>query len=549
MKISSIHFTPQVYNNKNYQTKPQQNIQPVQYDKLPTTQQYLAFTGGYSLDLAKTVKQLDILAQKNSSIYPKNIREWLGLVLEEGNKAKETLIDIHKRYFANLKDCFSLEDIKAKFPEFSEVKSSLTIDGMKGSLLEQFQKGELEYFDNEEDLSVQLIKLYWGEGFSLNDLKRYADGKDLYYVMKKLNIPTASRDYGHILKMSDAEYNERLTREMTEKRLAALDRKAQLEEGEPVHIKRGPLSPEHKKRISEGLKRYWEENPDRIYEMSERQKEFYSKNPEKSQELSKVLNIAWNIFGADRIKLAMSKFFKAKNIKMFNIEAPAEMTIEQTKTLKQFWGQNEWAKKSFSKNMKFAWKKVKEEEFTHFYIDLTPNGFKRKFYAWANKNGIDLNGLDFKFKVYKYRPDLDESHGVELSKYTPRFIDDYLANDQSTVMANSYFLALLNTSKDLKDIVKTANPQTQLIIETIRNLIADRLFEKGQGLFRTPKTFDAQEIQEFYRTCLMTTMVMHERPAKLLQIFEQNLHKAYEIADKSNGPLMLTPKLLEGVLK
>ena len=66
-----------------------------------------------------------------------------------------------------------------------------------------------------------MIKLYWGEGFSLSDLRKYAAGQDLHYTMKKLNIPFVSRDYGHILKLSDPEYNARLTREMTEKRLAA----------------------------------------------------------------------------------------------------------------------------------------------------------------------------------------------------------------------------------------------------------------------------------------------------------------------------------------
>ena len=164
------------------------------------------------------------------------------MILEERNKTKETLISIHKKYFANLKECFSLDEIKAKFPEFKDVISSDNAKISKGSFIDKFQKGELEFFDNDEDLSVQLIKLYWGEGFSLNDLKKYADGQDLYYTMTKLQIPTANRDYGHVLKFSDPEYNERLTREMTEKRLAALDKKVQMQDGEPIYIKRGPLS-------------------------------------------------------------------------------------------------------------------------------------------------------------------------------------------------------------------------------------------------------------------------------------------------------------------
>ena len=117
MKIYNI--TPikiDITNNKNkqYKTNVINNTQTEKYGKLPTTSQYLAFTGGYSLDLGQTIKQLDKLAQKNSSVYPPNIREWAGMILDEGNKTKETLISIHKKYFANLKECFSLDEIKSK---------------------------------------------------------------------------------------------------------------------------------------------------------------------------------------------------------------------------------------------------------------------------------------------------------------------------------------------------------------------------------------------------------------------------------------------------
>ena len=96
MKINNIqnyNITPKLNTYKYTSTPAKSEQKPVASNtQLPTTAQYLAFTGGYSLDLAQTIKQLDKLAQKNSSIYPPNIREWAGMVLEEGNKAKETLI-------------------------------------------------------------------------------------------------------------------------------------------------------------------------------------------------------------------------------------------------------------------------------------------------------------------------------------------------------------------------------------------------------------------------------------------------------------------------
>ena len=110
MRITNIQpYVTNKYYTNNCQTKPQQNQHREEYSgKLPTTQQYLAFMGGSSLNLAETVKQLDKLAEKNSAIYPPQIREWLEFTLEEGNKAKETLIKAHKKYFATLKKCFTL---------------------------------------------------------------------------------------------------------------------------------------------------------------------------------------------------------------------------------------------------------------------------------------------------------------------------------------------------------------------------------------------------------------------------------------------------------
>lgn len=557
MKIYSIipYNVKNQYNKGNFKQQTYNTAPPPNSAQIPSTLQYLAFTGGYSMDLGQTIRQLDKLAQKNSSIYPPNIREWAGMIMEEGNKTKDTLISIHKKYFANLKNCFNLNEIKVKFPEFKEVISSGDIKASKGSFLDKFNRGELEFFDNDEDLSVQLIKLYWGEGFSLNDLKRYADGFDLYHTMKRLNIPTASRDYGHVLKFSDPEYNERLTREMTEKRLAALDRKAQVEEGEPVYIKRGPLSAEHKQKISEGLKKYYQENPEKIYDMSARQKEFYRLNPEKSEEISRVLNKAWNIFGADRIKAALSKFMKSKGVHTFNPENnPVDLPKEQSKLLKQFWGANEWARKSFSKNMEYAWKKVKEDMNKFYLIDITPEGFKKKFFQWAQEKNLNLNHLDFNFKIYKYKHGLDSGNGEEISKYTPKFIDEYSEKiniDQSRLMANSYLLSLINLSKDLKNISKKHNvsQETQKTIELSRHLIKELLFEQGNGLQRNIKSFDAAEIQDIYKSVL-TLFFKLDNAEQFIQLFKKNLDSAYNSVDALQGkPVMLNREMLEGVLK
>ena len=541
MRINRIQ-NYNIYNKNNqntYQTTPKINTfnQVNNYSQLPATSQYLAFMGGYSLDLGQTVKQLDKLAQK-AEIYPPNLREWLGMILESGNKGKDTLVSAHKKYFESLKDFDTLAQIKARFPEFKDVLSSFDVEVGKGkdSFLSKFQRGELEYFDNDEDLSVQLIKLYWGQGFSLPDLRKYA-GTDLFHTMKKLQIPTASRDYGHVLKISDPEYNERLTKEMTEKRLAALDRKAQEQDGEPVFIKRGHLTPEHKQRISEGLKRYYEENPERIYNMSERQKKFYQENPEKAEALTKVLNIAWNVFNAPAIKKTMSKFFQQHGIHNFNPEMnPAEMTKQQSDLMKMFWGQNEWARKSFSKNMKYAWKKVKEEK--DYYVELVqiPTSLQRQIRNWAKQKGIEVNDIQFNSRVYKNDPERNEieqrKFGEPVNRIIRMFEKDFPNNPDD--MANTYYRALARFSKSTLEELK---PKTieEFALQAHLRVMQDKLFIRvGKDVIS--RTFNTDEIHGMYLDTARICMELNLD--KYVKTLNKSLDIEYDVVIRKLNPMI-----------
>ena len=537
-KISFINIQPRFINKQQEKhtkvsTQPQQN----NFASLPSTAQYLAFTGGYSLDLASTIKNLDKLAQKKSDVYPPQIREWAGIILEEGNKSKETLINIHKKFYESLKNCFTLDEAKQKFPEFKDVIPAENINPHEGSFIDDFQKGKLEYFDTDEDLSLQLLKLYWGEGFSINDLRRYSDGKSLSHTLNKLNIPTVDRTYGHILKLSDPEYNERLTREMTEKRLAALDRKAQEQDKEPVYIKRGPLSAEHKKHISEGLQKYYEENPQAIYNLSERQRRFYEENPDRAEILSRVATKAWYIFGADKIKAAMSVFMKRHNIKSFDtskLENPLSFTTEESSAMKKFWAENEWARKSFSKNMIYAWKKVKEEQSIIYDFRVAPKAFIRKFVNWAQERGIDLNEHDF---VNKFDPNGGKKSYKNplLDKYTRTFVDTLPGG--STMMANTYFLALLNVNRELSkmDLTKL-DKDTAILCQTIQKIIKESLFKYPDRPFEsnTFKQIEANEVQAIFGLLRGSCLEIHN--TKLAKIFEKHMDKAYDYIYKHWKP-------------
>lgn len=253
MRISSINtltFNPYSNTNKNPKTIRQHQTTPHsigQYDNiaLNSAALFINFDGGASLSLKSTIQNLEFLSQATGrTMFPPKVQEKAQSILSVGNPHNKRLIDIHKNIFGKIKECDTLAEIKSLFREeklFDDVISDNEITFTEGSFADLVKKGQSEYFNKDEDLSVQIIKLYWGDGFSLNDLKTYTGGKDINYLLNKLNIPKREKTYGSYLKLSDEEYNTRITREMAQKRLESLDRKAQAQEGEPVYIPRRPL--------------------------------------------------------------------------------------------------------------------------------------------------------------------------------------------------------------------------------------------------------------------------------------------------------------------
>ncbi|MCM1009596.1 MAG: hypothetical protein NC390_01795 [Fusobacterium sp.] len=404
MRISSINtFNPYSNTNKNPKTIRQHQMTPQtigRYDNIALNNAalFINFDGGASLSLKSTIQNLEFLGQAaGRTMFPPRVQEKAQSILSVGNPHNKRLVDVHKGIFGQIKECETLSEIKSLFREekfFDDVISDAETTFAEGSFADLIKKGQSEYFDKDEDLSLQIIKLYWGDGFSLSDLKAYTGGKDINYLLNKLNIPKREKNYGSYLKLSDEEYNTRITREMAQKRLEALDRKAQAQEGEPVYIPRRPLSDLHKQHISEGLIKYYQEHPIACYNISQRQREFYENNPEQKLIFSAVLKRAWGLKSAEGIKKALKKYM-SKDFNPELLSNPLSMDQKQSAAMKRFWAENEWARKSHSKNMQYGWKVVKEELENPPLIFNYPFGLIHDVIEFGKQRGVTLKPENF----------------------------------------------------------------------------------------------------------------------------------------------------------
>ena len=415
MKVSSVSLINNFKNIglKSQTKKSQTNAIQNSNLSMPTSAHYISFMGGNSVNLAETARLF------KPEEYPPEIKDAVFDVLIEGNSDDKTLYDVHFNKYKGILDCFTLDELKEKYPEFEGTISAYEVLAKEDSFVGKFQADELDLFPFDEDLTLQLIKLYWGQGFSLNDLSKYIEqnsqdkkGINLYYAMtQKLNIPIMNSHYAGVLKLSNKEYNEKFTSEMSMKLLEAHEAREQRADGEPVIIPRKPLSEEHKRKISESLKRYYEQNPQKLYEMSVRQKRFYEENPDKKEELSEVMLVAWNNTREGKnVRKHLNKYIKkhTNDITDSQLALREEMTTAQQKAFGDFWKRNTWAKEQMSiaikkayaeleqiRSDKSSWTSVENETIV---FNSIPTQMKKDIIQWAKQQGYDTEhiviGLD-----------------------------------------------------------------------------------------------------------------------------------------------------------
>ena len=536
MKINPIGFNYGV-NSQNIKNKVQKNnIEQNKIENLPpvSASYMLAFTGGKSLNLEQTVKQIEQFGS-----FPPDIKEEAEQIIKEGNPDNKTLIDVHKEKYEGLNYLDNLDDIKELYPEFEGVLPDSAVEIREGSFIDDVKKGKIPYFDKNQDVAVQLLQMYWGEGFSLNDLKTQFAGKSINSVFEKLNIPKTDRTYGYYLKFSDKEYNERFTSKMSERLKGQHREKIARKDG--VYIPRGPLTPEHKANISKGLIKHYTEHPEKALEMSERQKRFYEEHPEEKIKFSEVMLRAWGKREAAPIKKALSRFLKRPltDEELSNIFAQDKETKAK---MQAFWNKNKWAKDKFSNLMKKSWARQKELDemgliYEPFYTaNLIPKKMQEKIgriMAPNNKNFANIpTSLIPDLRELTDNPNLITPAGSIEMKETGKIIDDYFdANpSEQDVLADTLDMGFAIAIKELAE-EKVKNMDKYPAFAEMTVYWQDTAVQKWKQ--HTPTGID--ELTKIYST-LMNICVANNDLASAKKI-DKSIESAYDLVINKNSKI------------
>ncbi len=323
----------------------------------------LSFCGGKSMDLKQTM-----LALKDED-YPKNsggIKALIEKTLAEGNPENKTLIDIHREYYKELKHCNTLDEAKKAYPEFKDVIAENECDT---KFIKEVKNGSVRGFDRDKDVSLQLLQLYWGEGFSLDTLrKNYAD-KDFLGTFRTLNIPRTTNQYGLYLKLSDKNYNARYTQAISE-RIKDIERK---------HI--------------EAHRNYYTGNPEKLHEMTNEDRKFFKEHPKEKDIMSIVMLRAWKYPEAQIIRQSMSETLLKATSNKEAFEESLEPLSPVNKAFKLFWLDNDWAKSILSVCIRKSWyeQNGNKQDTNIKSVNYVPTQVRGKIIAYANDKHLNID--------------------------------------------------------------------------------------------------------------------------------------------------------------
>lgn len=250
--------------------------------------------------------------------------------------------------------------------------------------------------------------------------------------------------------------------------------------------------------------------------MSDREKDFINNNPDELHTFERVVTKAWSINGADRIKNALSNFLKKQGISI-DTSHPTKLTKEQSALLKRFWAANEWAQKLFSKNMKYSWKKVKEENETFYPIKIFPKGLVRFI---ETKAGIEADSLNVNSN---YNPYTNKSY---YDKSAERIFNEHASKIENLgdILADTYFFAIRNLANNVRNAREIRNNKKYQELSTMANLMLNS-YRDSSGKFVPQNTKDVQA-HFAYLAC----KAAESRNERLVEMINQSLDNSFQIA-------------------
>ena len=284
-----------------------------QYNVSKFQQSSISFEGGKLIDLNYVLKN-------RSHLLPDRVLERVKEIVASKPSEMPTLKQVHQEIYQPLLQCKTLDEAKALFPEFSDIKEA-------NISFQRYTKNirrilENKYFD--KNFSLKMLQECWANLRSKEEIIKEMglEGRtSLDWVLQKINFINCTSNYKTLIKSSDPEARKIIAAKTTAWNAAHPDlmrarnkhaaQYMKKPENRKAHSKRMKehfqKHPERKKQISENSKVYWSDAKHRE-EQSKRGLEYEKLHPEKRSNNVKYQKLVWEKI--PEIRLIMASFFK-----------------------------------------------------------------------------------------------------------------------------------------------------------------------------------------------------------------------------------------------
>ena len=144
--------------------------------------------------------KLKYIVENRSYVLPERVLNEAQKLLKYNNRKLPSLLEIHKKIYAPLLKCRTLDEVKELFPEFENVKNEIKF------IKNNHYKKEFEERFSGVDFTLKMIKEYWGELKSIKEICEASGLKNrasLEWPLQEINFPKFHNQYKNILLASD----------------------------------------------------------------------------------------------------------------------------------------------------------------------------------------------------------------------------------------------------------------------------------------------------------------------------------------------------------
>ncbi len=224
---------------------------------------------------------LKYAVQKHSKIIPERVLAEAKKVLSMGNGGTQSLYDIHKRIYAPLLDCKTLDEAKVLFPEFKDMKDEVRYVRETRYSREFFER-------TDKNFALKMLQEVWANLKTQEEISKslgMSCNSSLVWPLKQIGFVGYSGNYKTLLKSSDAEGNRIIAAKTTAWNAMHPD----LMYKKNKHAAQFCKTPEYKEKQSERMKALYIDYPELAQDKSDFNKEMWSRAPEVRKAMSEFI--------------------------------------------------------------------------------------------------------------------------------------------------------------------------------------------------------------------------------------------------------------------